>query len=237
MFPLHCRWVIPCFFVALLAPLFTDIDLSAARLFFDWGKSTGQHFYSNSFCDLIYRFGPWPGLFLFFAATAVWAASLFVSSLKGFRRAAGSLFLAMALGSGLIVHAILKDHWGRPRPKQVVEFGGSQTFRPFYKPNLFEQSEPSKSFPCGHCSTGFYFFSLALIFGRLKRRLLAWATFSAALAWGGLIGFVRMVQGGHFFSDVVMAGMVMWLTALACDRLFYGVDEEALDEGANQEAI
>src|SRR5262249_18536369 len=37
------------------------------------------------------------------------------------------LFLAICLaaGPGLVANAVLKDHWGRARPKQVAEFGGS----------------------------------------------------------------------------------------------------------------
>ena len=91
----------------------------------------------------------------------------------------------MVVGAGFIVHTALKDHWGRPRPKQIIAFGGEQTFRPFYSPNFFHQPEPSKSFPCGHCTMGFYFFAVAFalrrsgyrrgnILAMLSRFFLAW---------------------------------------------------------------
>jgi lipid A 4'-phosphatase len=217
----HYRWIFPCLLVAIVAPVFTYIDLSAAQTFFEMGKVSGQDFYNNTFFNLLYRFGPWPALLLFFVATIAFVGSFFISYLKKYRRPALCLFLTMALGSGLIVHAVLKDHWGRPRPKQVIEFGGNQPFRPFYEPNLFDKTEPAKSFPCGHCSTGFYFFSLALILRRIGEYRLAKITFFTTLFWGGLIGLTRMVQGGHFFSDVVMAGLIMWLTALVCDWWVY----------------
>ena len=51
----------------------------------------------------------------------------------------------MAIGVGLFTHILLKDHWGRPRPKQVTQFGGTQEFHPFYKPNFFDQPQPSRA--------------------------------------------------------------------------------------------
>ena len=32
-----------------------------------------------------------------------------------------------------------------------------------------------------------------------------------ALAWGSLIGFVRIAQGGHFFTDVLWSAAIVWL--------------------------
>lgn len=217
----HYRWIFPCLLVALLAPAFTHIDLSAAQTFYEMGKSTGQEFYNTTFFRFLYRFGPWPALIVFFLAVFVLIGSLFIPRLKGYRKPAFCLFFTMALGSGLLVHAVFKDHWGRPRPKQVIEFGGNQQFRPFYEPNIFGKTEPTKSFPCGHCSTGFYFFSLALILRRIGEYRYAVITFAATILWGSLIGLARMAQGGHFFSDVVFAGLIMWLTALLCDWYFY----------------
>ena len=53
----------------------------------------------------------------------------------------------MIVGAWLIIDFALKDHWGRPRPRQVKEFGGMQEFRPYYgKPNFFHQPEPQNLF-------------------------------------------------------------------------------------------
>src|SRR5690606_18360570 len=43
-----------------------------------------------------------------------------------------SLFglLALALGPGLLVNGILKEVWGRARPREILEFGGDATFTP-----------------------------------------------------------------------------------------------------------
>jgi len=106
----------------------------------------------------------------------------------------------------------------RPRPKQVIEFGGIQEFRPFYQPNFFHQPEPSKSFTCGHCTMGFYFFALALVVRRLNYRKTFWITLMFAFALGIALSLARIGQGGHFFSDTLISALIMWLTAYACDR-------------------
>ena len=40
----------------------------------------------------------------------------------------------LALAPGLLTNVILKSHWGRPRPIDVVEFGGDQHFVPWWDP-------------------------------------------------------------------------------------------------------
>src|SRR5579859_5702402 len=40
------------------------------------------------------------------------------------------ILIATALGPGLIVNIGLKDHWGRARPHQVEQFGGTKQFTP-----------------------------------------------------------------------------------------------------------
>jgi len=63
------------------------------------------------------------------------------------------VFLAVALGPGLVVNSVFKPYWGRPRPREVTEFSGKYQYRPFYIPEVGAQG---KSFPCGHCSMLFH---------------------------------------------------------------------------------
>lgn len=130
------------------------------------------------------------------------------------------LVLSMVLGAGLIVHVALKDHWGRPRPRKTIELGGTQPFRPYYEPN-FQEKIPSKSFPCGHCSTGFYFFSLAILGLQRKSKGLFYLGMFLALSLGTILGVTRIAQGAHFFSDVLVSALIMWLVPLFLVRLFF----------------
>ena len=114
------------------------------------------------------------------------------------------------LGSGLITNVLLKDQWGRPRPKQVIALGGTEPFLKVLEPNF---GKAGKSFPSGHATTGYVFFSLGLLLWRSRRRLAIGLLISASIL-GTLVGLARVLQGGHFPSDVVWAAAIMWFTSL-----------------------
>ncbi len=118
------------------------------------------------------------------------------------------LFLAicLAMGPGVIANLTLKDHWGRARPRQVAEFGGSKAFtRPLIPAN---QCPRNCSFVSGEAASIFLpFYAVAFVAPQ-------WA--AALVAAGTLLGFasgaVRVSQGAHFLSDIVFAGVFMALT-------------------------
>ena len=114
----------------------------------------------------------------------------------------------------LITNGLLKANYGRARPNQVVEFGGEREFRPVLVPS-FRSDE--NSFPSGHAAAGF---ALLIPYFALRRRHSRWAlaVLAGGLAWGSLMGFARIVQGGHFATDVVWAGAVIYFSALAVTR-------------------
>src|SRR5690606_23635728 len=122
----------------------------------------------------------------------------------------------LALGPGLIVNALLKDHWGRPRPVQVADFGGAETF---LLVGTIGSSPAGKSFSSGHASIAFYlmtpFFALVA-----TRPRLAWAFLSAGVVWGLLVGAGRVLQGGHWPSDVLWSGGLVSLSAFVLSRAF-----------------
>ena len=131
------------------------------------------------------------------------------------------LILSLTLGSGIISYCLLKTWWGRPRPHQLVEFGGSQSFKPYYKPDITFPPKSLKSFPSGHATTGFYFFVIYFIGRRLNSKRLKITGLLLGAGLGGLLSFARVMQGGHFVSDVIVAAIIMWLSAYASDLLLY----------------
>lgn len=191
----------PILFLTLLVAA-TYLDLPIARLFFHKG---------NVFFDLLYNYGEYPALITCYGSALLFLLSFAITKLQTFRPLFLYLIATLAVGSFLINEKLLKEHWGRPRPRQVVEFGGEHPFRPFYKPNFFEKSQ-TKSFACGHCTAGFYFFALAR--AARKRWLMGFA-----LLFGTALGVARIAQGGHFFSDVIVGAMIMWYTAQAFEWL------------------
>lgn len=214
----HIFWIAPLLFVLLLAPFTPQIDLTLERYFYE-----DNHFHSNSFLNFIQTFGVIPGWILGLGALLIFILSYIYPSCKPWRYYVLLPLLTMVIGAGIIVDRSLKEYWGRPRPRQIEEFGGIQQFRPFYKPNFFHQPQPSKSFPSGHCSMGFLFFSVMLLGLRLKKRWIVWTGMISTVIIGTLLGYTRMALGGHFFSDVVLTAVIMWWTALFCDWLIFQV--------------
>ena len=184
--------------------IFPAIDLWAAGLFYH----PGSGFFLSQWLPVraIYFGVP----YLTDAIVAGVPAVYLVSLLRGrplWRidgRAAAFLLLALALGPGLVVNTVLKDHWGRARPAQVTEFGGKAEFTP--APLPAEQCGHNCSFPAGHPAMGFYLISFALLIPERRRRHAAEA---GAVALGAVFGLARMAQGGHFLSDVVFSGFIV----------------------------
>ncbi len=216
----YAKWWVPILLMAILTPFTPMLDLATTRYFYHDG-----HFVSNDATNFFYVYGFWPADMTGVAAAVALLLSYCSIKWKKWRSPALVLLLTLILGSGFITHTLLKDQWGRPRPKQVEEFGGTQAFRPYYEPNFLHQPQPSKSFPCGHCTTGFYFFALALVGRRLHSPSTYVLSMIFAVALGVALSVVRIAQGGHFLSDTLISALIMWFTALACDWLVYGADD------------
>lgn len=117
------------------------------------------------------------------------------------------LTLALLIGPGILVHLVVKENWDRPRPRSVQEFGGQKDFIPAFIPAAMikDQRGNNKSFVSGHAAMGFYLMVLAWLF---RRR--SW--FYAGLVMGGVVSFGRLVQGGHFTSDLIFAGYLCYFS-------------------------
>src|SRR5262245_17594128 len=117
--------------------------------------------------------------------------------------------VTLALAPGVVANLVLKEHWGRPRPIDVAEFGGDEHFRPWWDPR--GDCPKNCSFIAGEPSGAFWTMAGAAVVP-LQWRALA---YGSALAFGAAVGVLRMAAGAHFFSDVVFAGvfsfLVIWL--------------------------
>lgn len=129
------------------------------------------------------------------------------------RLAALYVLLVFLVGPGLLVNTVFKDHWGRPRPIQVVELGGQEQYVP---PGYFVANGDGHSFPSGHSSIGFAF----VAFWFWWRRKPEWARIALVftVALGVAIGVTRMAAGGHFLSDVMWSA---WMVVFVAWLLYY----------------
>ncbi|MBW6513936.1 MAG: phosphatase PAP2 family protein [Candidatus Syntrophosphaera sp.] len=189
-----------------------DLDLLLQGFFFsDAGTWSGKQF---ALFDLVYRYGTLPALFTAFTGFAVFSVSFFSRSLVIWRWSGLFLVLAMLLGPGLLVNAVFKEYWGRPRPRNIIEFNGIHAFE---EPLTYDSSSPGNSFPSGHASMGFYFFALYFVVRGRRKYLTPWF-FLLAMAYGIGMGIIRMAQGGHFASDVLWAAGFVYLS---CALLYH----------------
>lgn len=220
--PLFLDCAIPLALLFMVAPFSAEIDLALARYFY---IPVQQTFSENGFFTFFYKRGLLPGQLFGVAAFFVFVFSFIIPRLSKWRRPALQVGLTLAIGAGILTHAVLKDHWKRPRPKQVEQFGGTEPFRPFYQPN-FTAKGNFKSFPSGHAAMGFCFFALAIQARRVGNRRLFLLGLFLALGLGGCLSLSRIAQGGHFFSDTLASACLMWMTAALCDWALLGTREK-----------
>jgi membrane-associated PAP2 superfamily phosphatase len=183
----------------------------------DWDRQIGAHWFNPElgvfevpgWVTFIYHYAPVPGMIIAIGSLLLLLSSLFAPYLRKWRRIAGFFALSMIVGPGLLVNAIFKDHWGRPRPRQVVEFRGEMEFLPVGTPG---HEKVARSFPSGHASVAYFMLSpFFVLFAR--RRKLAWVALGGGLAWGTLVGIGRIAEGGHWASDVMWAAGMVYFAA------------------------
>ena len=105
------------------------------------------------------------------------------------------ILIAIVVGPLIIVNFVCKNNFGRARPFQVEQFGGSSTFTPPFV--VSNQCERDCSFVSGHASVGYIFFIYAFL-ARSRKNCFRYTC--CAIFFGGSIGFFRILQGKHFFE-------------------------------------
>lgn len=207
---LRRAWIIlACFLMSsLLLSGFPTIDIAISRIFFDDGFHLKEQWWHSSIRE---------GLACF-----LWLSMIAVVGLYAFNRLSKRnlceidgrkvcfLFLVLLLGAGLTVNVIFKDNFGRARPRDIEEFGGSKRFTPAFVVSY--ECDRNCSFSSGEGAGGF--FSLALALALSRRR----SIFLVGIGLGSLVSLSRIASGAHFFSDTVVSFFVMLIFA---DVLYY----------------
>src|SRR3989338_5466251 len=192
----------------MLAPFSQKIDLWVSHLFYN-----GSYFDYLPLHYFLSKTGNFPSLVLGEGAGILLLWNLYNDKNHAHKLSLEFLSFSLLLGAGILVNVVMKNIWPRPRPVQILEFGGSYPFTPFFAP-LFSLAGKAKSFPSGHCVMGFYFFNLSFLGYRLKKPLLLWTGLILGLFMGSLLSWCRLAMGAHFFSDVFMAFIFSYYVAL-----------------------
>jgi len=128
-------------------------------------------------------------------------------------RAIMFLLLTLLLSAGVLTNLTFKSYWGRPRPVVVTEFNGPEPFVAWWDPR--GTCGRNCSFFSGEGATAFWTYAPAALTPPAWRPL----AYTAATLFGITTSLLRMAFGGHFFSDVAIAGLVTFLViwlAYAC---------------------
>lgn len=129
------------------------------------------------------------------------------------RRVYGFFTALYLLGPLLIVNGVLKAHWGRARPRDVLEFGGDKLFTPAQIWPT-DQCLRDCSFVSGEGSACFaMLIILVVMLGGSRKREAIYAAMILPM------GFLRIVAGGHFLSDVLFSGLVVGFIYVALLRV------------------
>ncbi|MDF1753083.1 MAG: phosphatase PAP2 family protein [Verrucomicrobiales bacterium] len=206
------RWVVlPLILLALFSVIsrLGNFDLEIQKAIYLAGGNSWD-FGERSLWWFLYHFGTIPAAVICGLAVLGFILSLFRDKWKRWRQCFLFVILLGIIGPGVVSNLILKEHWGRPRPRAVEGLGGQSKFEPVL---TIDKSSNGKSFPCGHATMG-YFFMGGFFLLRRYRRDWAWFFLIFGLCLGFFMGVARMCQGGHFFSDVIWAGAIMYFVAM-----------------------
>jgi len=143
------------------------------------------------------------------------------------------LFLSatLALSAGLLVNGILKSLCGRPRPTEVLEFGGDAPFVTAW--HISDFCARNCSFVSGEASAAIWLVAIALVVPRRFRR----AALAAAVAFAVAFSLNRIAFGGHFLSDVLLAWTLTLLVIAIAWHFIYVRPPRFFEEAAIDGAL
>ncbi|MDY8109250.1 phosphatase PAP2 family protein [Fulvimarina sp. 2208YS6-2-32] len=192
--------------------VFPDVDLVVSRWFFS--SSDGFSLSDNSSLQWLRNSSPW----ILAGIIVVILARIFRDAINGaltWTRVRTPIWLlsGLVLGPGLIVNGLLKEHWGRPRPRQVDVFGGDAVHQMVWV--ISDWCDRNCSFVSGEASSSAWLVAAALVTPQPVRL----AATAMALVYAGLLSLNRIAFGGHFLSDVILAWLICGLVFAILDRL------------------
>ncbi len=232
----YAKWVFLAgsiaLFILTLLFYFTDWDLAITGWGYDQTLPEGERFF-------LAHDQPWDWLYEYDEViTAIFVLILLSFIILGLARTNYRplvrygifMLLAWALGPGLVVNIIFKGMYGRPRPRDTIPFNPDST-TPFYRvwQPAFLDGYDGASFPSGHPAGPLIFISiffalnhpraLAKILKKDSKRAVTfirvgkWVALAETFIVGFLMGVARILQGGHFASDVLWSfGFVFLIT-------------------------
>jgi lipid A 4'-phosphatase len=207
--------VVWCLLVTVVFLAAPSIDLWLSGLFYD--PARGFLAGRNDALKIFRRIGDWGMWLVAIALLLSLVAKIAFPDRKAVVPPRASLFLLSALivGPGLLVNMILKEHWGRPRPVMVTEFGGDMPYVAVWR--ITDYCARNCSFVAGEASSALWLMAIALVVPRGWR----WPVLIVTGALAVALSLNRIAFGGHFLSDVLLSWGLTALVIAILYRLFY----------------
>lgn len=220
--------------VGVVFGLYPKIDLMIAAPFHDIslrGNPFGLRIYPPLL--LARDIGLWVGTAVIVPVVAALVLKLLLPRRRLLLSGRAILFLmtTIALGPGLLANVVLKEHWDRPRPIEVTQFGGTEHFVAWWDPR--GECDKNCSFVSGDVAGAFWTIAPAALVPPPWRAL----AYGAALALGAGMAALRIMMGGHFFTDTVFAGVFTFLIIWLVHGLIYRWPRTRLTDEAVERAI
>jgi lipid A 4'-phosphatase len=215
--------------------LYPEIDLSIARYFYAFEDANHNMFAFRIYPPLMLArdVGLWVGAALVAPAVVALIVKLILPQRKLLISGRAVIFLisTMVLAPGLLVNVLLKDHWGRPRPIDVMQFEGTDRFVAWWDPR---GSCPSNcSFVSGDVAGAFWAIAPAALAPPQWRAI----AYGAAIALGTGMAAIRVMAGAHFPSDVIFAGIFTFLVVWTVYALLYRLPRTRLSDDDIEHAL
>jgi lipid A 4'-phosphatase len=200
-----------CIFFSVIFFIFPQIDLKTSALFYHHGVFFKQPWMlaARNVLDLVVWI-----FMLILLLILIWGWLVRKKLIKS----ALFLILCFALGPGLLVNVVLKNHWGRPRPVEITQFGGKLTYQKSWV--ISNQCTTNCSFVAGDPSTAFAFFALVVLIRKKAWRNLMFGL--CAVNWM-FFASLRIAAGGHFLSDVLIGATLVWIVMWLCYKVVYSL--------------
>ena len=201
------------FILAVFTTTGPGIDMYVSNLFY-YGASQ-FHFQSYSLVSIFFRKILLPLLLIYIFILPLLLKFLPIKKIYlDYKFSLSEIFFVWTTGALtmlLIVNILLKNMWGRERPNDIIPFGGDGGFTPWYK--ISDSCLSNCSFVSGDSSVGFL---LIVFYFITKKNIYLYLS----LFFGSFLGLVRIMAGGHFFSDIVFSQIVVTISVMVSYILY-----------------
>ncbi len=201
------------FFFFFLFSIFPALDIKIAKFFFLDGVFLSEKYEIIKFLRIFFK----NVMILIPVISIVYLVFIHINdrqniiTRRGYKKLRNILvslgfIIGPIIGCGIIANLYFKDTWGRARPINIEEFGGTKIYTaPFIKS---DQCDKNCSWIGGESAAAFSFLVGVIILKKPVKLIYI------NILFGLIVSLLRMLMGGHFLSDNLFSAFFMIYLAL-----------------------